>query len=392
MKENKRFDLIIAGAGASGLSLLWYLLNSEALGHLNILLIDKDLSPKDDKTWCFWDSGSFPIDNIYHHTWKNLQFNAYSEAFKEELKLYNYHCIRSFEYTERILSLAKSSVNVELIEAEIENFGHDQKSGIIYTSKGEFNADFIFQSALKPHDFQHSKVDISMLQHFLGWEIEIKDDRFDPETALLMDFDVDQSHGFTFMYELPFSKNRALFEYTLFSPKILSESDYENGILMYIRNKYGLDKSDFKIVRKEKGAIPMEDRHYSSWYCPHVLNIGTVGGLTKPTTGYTFKRIHERCRIIIDSLENNKPIPDYPPSSYRFRVYDMMLLNILLKDSENSVRIFYDLFKKNKFDRILQFLEEKTALHQELAIFSSLPYSPFFKSIYDMKHRIFTGA
>ena len=392
MGQNKIYDVIIAGAGASGLSLLWYLLHSKTLEQKTILLIDKDLSPKDDKTWCFWDQGTFPMDNIYHHTWRNLQVNANSESFKDELNLYKYHCIRSYDYAEMILNMVKSKDNVDLIEAEIIDFTSDETTGIIKTQKGEFKAQHIFQSALKPRDFQESKVDNSMFQHFLGWEIEIEKDLFDPETALFMDFDVNQDHGFTFMYELPFSKKSALFEYTLFSPDILSESEYEIGIQDYLKDKYGLSTNEFKIVRKEKGAIPMEDRHYNNWYCPHVMNIGTVGGLTKPTTGYTFKRIHERCRMIINALESNKPIPNLPPSSYRFRVYDMMLLNIIATDTDTSIRIFYDLFRRNKFDRILQFLEEKTAFHQELAIFSTVPSTPFLKSIYDMKHRIFTGA
>lgn len=392
MEKNNRYDVIIAGAGASGLSLLWYLLNSDKLTYQNILLVDKDLTPKDDKTWCFWDRGDFPMDHIFYHTWENLQVNANNQKFKDELSLYQYHCIRSYDYAEMILKIARSDQRVDLLETDILGFNSDKNDGILSTSEGDFKAGYIFQSALKPRDFHESKVDISMFQHFLGWEIEINHDLFDPETALLMDFDIEQKYGFTFMYELPFSKRKALFEYTLFSKDILSDDQYESGILTYIEAKYGLTSDEYKIVRKEKGAIPMEDRTYNSWYCPHVMNIGTVGGLTKPTTGYTFKRIHERCRLIIDSLENKKPIPDLPPSSYRFRVYDMMLLNILTKETDTSLKIFHDLFRNNKFDRILQFLEEKTTLPQELAIFSSLPYTPFFKSIYDMKHRIVTGA
>lgn len=392
MKENNRYDIIIAGAGASGLSLLWYLLTSNKLKDQNILLIDNNLSPKDDKTWCFWDQGDFPVDDIIYHTWKNLQVNSKNQIYKDRLSLYQYHCIRSFDYAEKILNLARSNYRVKFLETKIYDFNSDQHGGIVTTGKGDFKAGIIFQSALKPQDFQKSKVDTSMYQHFLGWELEINYDRFDPVTALFMDFDVEQKHGFTFMYELPFTKRKALFEYTLFSENILTEDQYEMGILEYLEAKYGLKKDEFNIVRKEKGAIPMEDRAYNCWYCPHVLNIGTVGGLTKPTTGYTFKRIHERCRLIINSLEKGFPIPDPPPSSYRFRVYDIMLLNILTKEVDVSVHIFHELFRNNKFDRILQFLEEKTAFHQELAIFSTLPYSPFFKSIYDMKHRIFTGA
>tara|TARA_R100001143_G_C3361331_1_gene136723 strand:- start:8852 stop:10030 length:1179 start_codon:yes stop_codon:yes gene_type:complete len=392
MTQKNRYDVIIAGAGASGLSLLWYLIQSETLGHLKILLIDKDFSPKDDKTWSFWDSGNFPIDDIYHHTWNYLQVNANSQHFREELNLYKYHCIRSYDYARKILDMAKNSSRVELLETDILDFTHDQNSGVISTKSGEFVADTIFQSVLKPRDFLKSKVDTSMSQHFLGWEIETNTDLFDPETALLMDFDVDQQHGFTFMYELPFSKRKALLEYTLFSSEVLDDSVYEKGILSYIRNKYNLNREDFSIVRKEKGVIPMEDRAYSRWYCPHVMNMGTVGGLTKPTTGYTFRRIHEKCQIIVNALENETAIPDHPLSSFRFRVYDMMLLNILATDSDMSVQIFHDLFKKNNFDRILQFLEEKTSFHQELSIFWSVPSTPFLKSIYAMKHRILTGA
>lgn len=392
MGQRRGYDIILAGAGASGLSLLWYLLKSEKYQFQNILLADKDLTPKDDKTWCFWDQGDFPINDIFHHSWKNLQVNANQQTFKNELQLYQYHCIRSIDYAEKILNLAQSDPRVHLLETEIIDFKSDQDYGVMSTLNGEFFAPHIFQSVLKPRDFQSSKVDISMFQHFLGWEIEIDHDSFDPDTALFMDFDLKQDYGFTFMYELPFSKSRALFEYTLFSQNFLREDQYEFGIQSYIERKYGLKNHEYKIVRKEKGAIPMEDRKYSNWYCPHVLNTGTVGGLSKPTTGYTFKRIHERCQQIIESLESNLTIPTHPPSSYRFRVYDMMLLNILSKDTATSIQIFHDLFRNNEFDRILQFLDEKTAFHQELGIFSSLPYSPFFRSIYEMKHRIFTGA
>jgi lycopene beta-cyclase len=69
-----------------------------------------------------------------------------------------------------------------------------------------------------------------------------------------------------------------------------------------------------------------------------------------------------------------------------------MLLWLLESEPEVCKKIFHDLFDRNSFDRILQFLEEDTHLLQEISIFSSLPYIPFFKAIYKMKHRILTGA
>ncbi len=136
----------------------------------------------------------------------------------------------------------------------------------------------------------------------------------------------------------------------------------------------------------------MEDRRYSPWYCKRVLNLGTAGGFTKATTGYTFSRIHDRCSLIVKALENNTSLPHYPVSSYRFRVYDIMMLYLLQHEPEQAVKIFGQLFKKNSFDLVLRFLNEETSLTEELSIFRKLSYLPFFRSIYKMKHRIFAGA
>ncbi|MDX1590357.1 MAG: lycopene cyclase family protein, partial [Balneolaceae bacterium] len=260
------------------------------------------------------------------------------------------------------------------------------------TGEDEITGTYIFQSALKPPDFDQVKVDLSLMQHFLGWEIETRKPIFDPDKATLMDFDVSQKHGVAFMYLLPFSKNQALIEYTLFSSSLLTDEEYETAIRSYLHTEMYLKEDDYSIIRKEKGIIPMEDRRYSTTWNDRVYNIGTVGGLTKPSTGYTFTRIHRQSAEIVSALEQqHKPTLD-ATSEYRFRVYDMMLLYLLETDPDTSVTIFRELFKRNTFDRILTFLEEKTSFPQELQIFASLPYMPFFRAIWHMKHRIVTGA
>jgi lycopene beta-cyclase len=207
-----------------------------------------------------------------------------------------------------------------------------------------------------------------------------------------MDFDVPQMNGVTFMYVLPFTKNRALIEYTIFSEELIPRNTYSEQLDKYIGDKLGLDKEHYTVEREEFGKIPMEDRTYNPWYCDHVYSIGSVGGQTKPTTGYTFTRIQAQCKKIVQTLEQKKHLPEEWMSSYRFRVYDIMLLSLLKNEPETTITIFGELFKRNRFDRILHFLDEKTNVFQEISIFSSLPYMPFFRSIYKMKHRIFRGA
>jgi len=392
MQKNTKYDLIIAGAGAAGLSLMWYLLQSDKLKEKNILLVDKFLKPNNDKTWCFWDDQYLPLDDIINHTWNQLEVIAYENRYHEKMDKYGYHCVKSGDYTARMLQIADQQKNITMLESGITGFSSSGDKGIIYTDKGDYEAEWIFQSALRPANYQELKSDISLKQHFLGIEIKTKKDLFDPDLVTLMDFDTDQNHGVTFFYVLPFSKNEALIEYTFFTENVLSDEEYMAGIKNHLAERYNLSDDDYEITREEKGVIPMEDRRYPGWYNDRVMNIGTVGGLTKPSTGYTFTRIHRHCAEIVSELEKGNRPPETGASSYRFRVYDMMLLYILKHEPKTSVKIFHDLFKKNSFERILTFLEEETTLPAEISIFSTLPYLPFFKSIWKMKHRILTGA
>lgn len=386
------FDIIIAGGGAAGLSLLWQLISSPVLGNKQILVLDKDLTPRDDKTWCFWDGKHFPLKNLIHHTWDELSVKTDKHDEAEFLKNYKYHCVRSFEYSQYILNKADHKSNVHFLEAPILEMKSENGEGVVLTEAAQFTAPLIFQSIISTPSYESAAVDNSLIQHFLGWEITTDSPIFDPKKALLMDFDVPQMNGVTFMYVLPFSKNRALIEYTVFSEKVLPKTRYKKQIDNYITDRFGLSKENFKVEREEFGKIPMEDKTFNPWYCENIYSIGSVGGQTKPTTGYTFTRIQSQCQKIIHSMENNLPLPEEWMSAYRFRVYDMMLLSLLKNEPETSINIFGELFKRNSFDRILHFLDEKTSVMQEISIFSSLPYLPFLKSIYKMKHRIFTGA
>lgn len=390
--NQKEFDFIIAGGGASGLSLLWNLIKSPVFGEKKILVLDKDLSPKDDKTWCFWDDDHLPVKELINHTWEQLSVKTSKHDESDFLNNYKYHCVRSFDYSTYMISEGEKLKNVHFLETPISDMYSDNGMGVVKTPDAKFTAPKVFQSIAPPPSYKDAKVDNSLIQHFMGWEINTETPKFDPKKALLMDFDVPQMNGVTFMYVLPFSETRALVEYTVFSEEVLPRTQYREQIAHYISEQFGLTKAQYSKDREEYGEIPMEDKTFSPWFCENIYSIGSVGGHTKPTTGYTFTRIQSQVKKIVHALEHNQPLPEKWMSAYRFRVYDMMLLSLLKDEPDTTIRIFGELFKRNSFDRILHFLDEKTNLLQEIAIFSSLPYIPFLKSIYKMKHRIFTGA
>ncbi len=392
MTASRHFDYIIAGAGAAGLSLAWNFLRREGLRDRRILLADRSLQPLRDKTWCFWDDRHVPFDDLIHHTWDKLEVRVRNTLFSETLKKYRYHCVKSDDYAGKILELARQSPNVTLLETDIDGFEFESGTAVMHSTEGPFTAEHIFQSALRPPGFNRLKLDLSLLQHFAGWHIRTAEPVFDPESATFMDFDVPQKNGITFAYVLPFSSRDALVEYTLFSPEVITDEAYRQGLEEYIEERLGQPPGSYEIEYTEKGVIPMEDRRYPARYCRNVWNVGTMGGLTKPSTGYTFTRIQKHSAAIADALSRGKNPPSDIMSPYRFRVYDMLLLFNLHRDPEASLDIFYELFRKNRFDRILQFLEEQTRFDQDVRIMASVPWMPFFRAIYHMKHRILTGA
>ena len=111
------------------------------------------------------------------------------------------------------------------------------------------------------------------------------------------------------------------------------------------------------------------------------LCIGTSSGATKPTTGYTFTRIQQHSIEIVERLKSGQNPVDLKKSLFRFRLYDELLLKIIKNESYKTYSIFHKLFKHNKIDDVLKFLDEKSSIGEEIRIFASLPYLPFLKAL-----------
>ena len=90
----------------------------------------------------------------------------------------------------------------------------------IYTSSTVLN------SVLFSNDYKQQSEYPLIQQHFVGFFIKTKEKVFDDSAATFMDFTVSQNGNTRFMYVLPYTKNEALFEYTLFSKDLLSYDDY----------------------------------------------------------------------------------------------------------------------------------------------------------------------
>lgn len=387
MAEN-HYDYIIAGAGASGLSLAWQFCQPE-FSNKKILLVDQKFSVQNEKTWCFWHDSAPPFSEIIHKKWTQTEIITPHSHVREKLSDFPYYCIKSGAFTKYIFNRLQKNDSFELLETPIRQIKGNKELASIATESGTFTGNYIFQSCFTPPQIKKSNVQYPIVQHFLGWEIKADKSAFNTDSFILMDFDESHMEGIAFLYLLPWSPTEALLEYTIFSPHPQKKSFYEKKLELYLFNRFNLKRIQYSIDRTEYGEIPMQDIPYAPFYAPRVINMGTVGGLTKPSTGYTFARIQQHCQAIVDSLikEGTPALP--PRSSFRYQAYDLWLLHIMNNYPRVAYKVFYDLFDKNSADEVFKFLGEKTSIIEDIKIMLSVPHKPFLKAIWNTKKRLY---
>ncbi|MEX0844602.1 MAG: lycopene cyclase family protein [Balneolaceae bacterium] len=380
MNIESKYDVIIAGGGLSGLSLAWYLAKGGYKGE--VLVVDSVFAPANDKTWCFWTNQEPPFKEVIYKKWKKTWVSVLDYSTFRYLNEYSYYCIRSGDFKEYVLRELQKHKNFSLLEENILDFSSNSSKAVLLTKNGDsYLGNYIFQSALPPKDLDPKDIKYPLIQHFLGWEIKTYEPAFDPETFTIMDFDSEFKPGVGFMYVLPYTQQIALLEFTVFSEEPIDKKQYKKKIKHYLYHQFGLDKEHYEITRKEYGEIPMEDRPYLPYYDTNIINLGAVGGQTKPSTGYTFLRVQDYTSQLAQNLiQGFDPLPP-KQSKFKYRYYDLLLLHILSNSTDESLRFFKSLFKKNKFDEIFRFLGEETNFRQDLKIMTSVPYMPFFKAI-----------
>ncbi len=376
--KGQGYDFIFLGTGCAALSLVMRMIKSGKFADKKILLIDKELKTKNDRTWCYWEKEAGFFEDIVYKKWETISF--LSDDFSSDMSIapYEYKMVRSIDFYQYCFKEIEQHGNIDALYGEItESLIH--KEGITVHIDGgieHFDYATIFNSIL-PKQAQTSGF-INLLQHFKGWIIETPDPAFDPSKAVFMDFRVNQKDDTTFAYVLPVSPTKALVEYTLFSRELLSDDVYENELKNYLNDF--LQLKDYRVVEKEFGVIPMTTTKFSFYERGDRYNIGIAGGMTKSSSGYTFQFIQKQADQIIDHLSKDKPLGEISPTSHRFIFYDKVLLDVLYNKRASGKEIFTTLFRKNKPQQVLKFLDNESSIAEEIKIISTLPTFPFLKA------------
>lgn len=372
-----RYDYIVAGAGCAGLSFLTRLLQTGKFGDKKILLVDKAPKTINDRTWCFWEMTNGYFEELVYKSWDQLWFHASDHSALHSIAPYRYKMIRGIDFYKYCFDAIKHYPNVTIRYGNVEAIKEKDQQALLQIDGETIEADFIFNSIL----FEQPRLgrkEFFLLQHFKGWEIETDQPVFDPSQATLMDFRVPQLHGTSFVYVMPFSSTRALVEYTLVSKKLLRKEDYDEGLREYLRQFLQLE--NYQVLHEEFGSIPMTNYRFPQQQGA-IIHIGTAGGQTRPSSGYTFQFIQKQSAgLVRHLLQKGIPLAVNGFGNKRALWYDGILLRILSEGGLPGDEIFSTLFRKNTANDILQFLDNETSLLQELKIISVLPKSVFVKA------------
>ena len=353
----KEFNYIIIGGGCAGLSLAYELDIRDKLKDKTLAIIEPRSEYKKDKTWSFWKVTPHNFDDCVKKSWENFSINKPGKTNFLECKNYPYQSIDSGLFYEKINNRLKKNKNIFFFK-DIKEI--NSKNSFIFNSVPNIKKDHL-----------------NLWQHFCGVEIETKNNFFDENIFNLMDFDCEQRNSVHFFYTLPYSKNKALIETTWLSKmNDNSQKDYDKQIEDYIKNH--LNIKDYKVIYKEEGAIPLFYPSYEKE--KNKINIGTAGGMTRLSTGYTFLNIQEHSKFISDNIENisNKNIFEI---NRKYQFLDDVFLRVLNKHPEKMPDIFFNMFKTSP-KTVIKFLSNKSNLLEDLSIILKMPKLTFMKALF----------
>ena len=371
-----KYDIIIAGSGCAGLSLLYRILKDSVLKTKKILVVDKGEKNTNDRTWCYWEKEDGLFEPIVTHQWRTLEFLTSDFTQQFDLEHYSYKMIKGIDFYDLVLTYAKAFANVVFKYEKIQKIRAEHDHAFVETEHARYFSEYVFNST----SLFNPKINTrnSLLQHFEGWVIKTEKPSFNNEIGTLMDFRLNQKYGATFMYVFPMSSTEALVEYTLFSKKILEKDKYKMELENYIKDYLKIEC--YEIAHKESGVIPMTLAKFSRNpnFGKRIINIGTAGGFTKASSGYTFQFIQKNTRLIVNKLRKGDfPSPQMTFRDKMFQWYDRTLLEVIISNKLEGKEIFSAMFKKLSLERILAFLGNESSFLDDIKIMNSVPTKPF---------------
>ena len=360
----KKYDIAIIGAGCSGLSLAYRLLNS----NINVCILESgNRENRIRKTWSYWDTYQHPFTSLENNSLNNIYCINNSSSIKLNCNKYNYKSIDSQQFDKYILEKIDVSTNIDIFfDAPVDNLVEKDKCIQIKSSNNAYRAKEVYDS-------RPGHIDVSMYQVFLGYYINpiSSTDKIMPK---LMDFTQDKE--FSFYYVLPFKDNSYLVEYTFFTPIIHTSDELKKTLDSYIQDTLG----QYNLIRSEYGVIPMSPKLPALDSLNNVYKIGIRSGATRASTGYTFLNIQKQSEFFAKKIRGiNSKNPLLTVKAKVLRKMDGIILRIIKNEPKQAKHIIFRMFSLNSHQTIIRFLSDIPSIFDILRIIINMPKIIFIK-------------
>jgi lycopene beta-cyclase len=346
----------------------------------SILLLEQKKTANNDQTFCIWEGPGLP--NITEEfqlkpkkIWKKIVLNNLNYEVKKNIYPYNYVCFDGKEVLESLFkSFSKKITNLKK-EIVTKVYCKDDIQ-IVTTDNSVYFGKVVVDSR---NNFQKHEIKSALVcQAFVGSEIELTQDRFKPDEVTLMSFKQNDDQV-EFTYILPFSKQRALVETTVFSVAPCLESIEK--IHKVVLENFGA----YEEVRQEKAILPMAV--ISPIEEKRILKIGIGGGMMRASSGYSMRRIGNwALRLKSDEL-SEKSISIFRYRSNKCLNYlDKIFLNVILKYPEKGPYLFMKLFRRAKISSLIRFLSDTPKGIDLINILLCMPKRLMLKGLIEKKN------
>ncbi|TWE27974.1 lycopene cyclase family protein [Prauserella muralis] len=366
--------IVIAGGGLSGLSLAAHLTRQPPAEP--VLLVDDGSRPVTGAGWAWWSERPGLLDGAACRSFDHVRVHAGGRERVLGLGRYRYRYARGADLAAAVGRLTRAVPDFAARRGHVEAITSDAGRARVLVDGTPIAATWVFDSVLGPGE--RPREDARLV--FRGWHVRTERPAFDPEVPTLFDFRTAQDGAASFVYVLPFGERHALVEHTAFAPpgttadvpaQRAALAEYLTGVLR---------AGAYHVVGEEGAALPLSAapvrrRHGA------VLTIGTEAGLVKASTGYAYERIQQDSAAIARSLAVHGHPFALPRPRPRHRLFDGALLDVVTRHAGQLEKAFAALFDRTSAEPVLRFLDERTSVAEEAALFASMPAPAYVAAV-----------
>jgi len=389
-------DIIIVGAGLSGLMTAWRCLDVNPRLQVQILEASDRLAG--DHTW------SFNLTDVREEfrDWLTpfiaYQWGSYDVKFpKRERTLDIIYCTGN---SETLRDCVKSHIDSGRLQVTLNTPVSELTADRVTLENGDV---LTTKCVLDARGFTHSKDVYLGCQKFVGHVIKTKVPH-GLSRPIIMDATVEQLDGYRFVYCLPYTETEILVEDTYYTDDAdLITQEVDARIKDYIRDNLAIERYD--VIRREKGVLPITlgvDAAYGTDVSnahSEPVKLGMTGGYYHAVTGYSFPEALKSACVVSDMIEQHWPnfaeklqhemayhrVDHYHEESF-LRLLNRMLFKAARPEKRYGVlERFYGLSE----GIVERFYRNRLTKKDKLRILIGKPPVPVSKALYNFSEKAF---